>query len=287
MRGSPEGAIHNLSIHLPPFTWQSALDIALVAIVIYQLLTLVRGTRAAHMLVGAAGVAVLWLLIRREQLPVLNWAINTLLPYAAFAMIVVFAAEIRQVLSRFGRLLTFNSGFSSSSEIYDDLVMAAGLFAQNHTGALIVLEREIGLRTFIESGVPLDAQLSFDLLATIFRPNTPLHDGAVIVQGDRIAAAACFLPLSMDPVLSTQLGTRHRAAIGITEETDALAITVSEETGQISLAFAGKIERDLSAEQLRARLNTIVRHVDSSTIAPSFIQESNPKDTLGDSEVRG
>ena len=120
-------------------------------------------------------------------------------------------------------------------------MLAANLFSQNQTGALMVIEREIGLRTYIESGVPLDARLSYDLLATMFRPSAPLHDGAVIVQKDRIAAAACFLPLSMNPVLSTQLGTRHRAGIGITEETDAIAVIVSEETGAISLAVAGNI----------------------------------------------
>ena len=128
---------------------------------------------------------------------------------------------------------------------YDDIVLAANLFSQHQTGALIVIEREIGLRTYIESGVAMDARLSYDLLATIFRPSAPLHDGAVIIQKDRLAAAACFLPLSMNPVLSTQMGTRHRAGIGITEETDAIAVIVSEETGAISMAVGGKIERDL------------------------------------------
>src|SRR5205823_5585175 len=139
-------------------------------------------------------------------------------------------------------------------EAYDDVVLAANLFSQNQTGALMVIERDIGLRTYIESGVPLDAHLSYDLLATIFRPSAPLHDGAAIIQKDRVAAAACFLPLSMNPVLSTQLGTRHRAGIGITEETDAIAVIVSEETGAISLAVAGAIERDLTADALRLRL---------------------------------
>ena len=131
----------------------------------------------------------------------------------------------------------------------------------------MVIEREIGLRTFIESGVPMDAKLSYDLLATIFRPSAPLHDGAVIIQKERIAAAACFLPLSMNPVLSTQLGTRHRAGIGITEETDAIAVIVSEETGAISLAMGGTIERDLSIEQLRDRLGRLLRrHMAPSTL---------------------
>src|SRR5437868_37807 len=135
------------------------------------------------------------------------------------------------------------------------LLMALKRFSQQSTGALIVIEREIGLRTYIESGVPLDARLPYDLLITIFRPSASLHDGAVIVQRDRIAAAACFLPLSMNPVLSNEMGTRHRAAIGITEETDSVAIIVSEETGQVSLAQAGSLERDITPEQLREHLS--------------------------------
>src|SRR5256714_7833607 len=137
--------------------------------------------------------------------------------------------------------------------------MRANPCSQNQAGALIVIERENCLRTYIERGVPLDAHLSYDLLATIFRPSAPLHDGAVIIQKDRIAAAACFLPLSMNPVLSTQLGTRHRAGIGVTEETDAIAVIVSEETGAISLAVKGNIERDLPVERVRERLSQLLR----------------------------
>jgi diadenylate cyclase len=159
-------------------------------------------------------------------------------------------------------------------DAYDDIVLAANLFSEHQTGALIVIEREIGLRTYIESGVALDAHLSYDLLATIFRPSAPLHDGAVIVQKDRIAAAACFLPLSMNPVLSTQMGTRHRAGIGITEETDAIAVIVSEETGAISLAVAGNIERGLTVEQLRKRLGELLRRY----LPPSALPTPMPRD---------
>jgi len=143
------------------------------------------------------------------------------------------------------------------------------LFSQHQTGALIVIEREIGLRTYIESGVAMDARLSYDLLATIFRPSAPLHDGAVIIRKDRLAAAACFLPLSMNPVLSTQMGTRHRAGIGITEETDAIAVIVSEETGAISIAVGGGIERDLTVEQLRERLSGELRRYMSPVALPT------------------
>ena len=251
----------------PHLSTVSVIDILLVAIVIYELLALIRGTRAAYMLVGVAALGLAFYFSRAGELATLNWMIGALLPYAAFALIVVFAPEIRQALARLGRRLTLSQALASAADAYDDIVLATNLFSQNQTGALIVIEREIGLRTYIESGVPLDAHLSYDLLATIFRPSAPLHDGAVIIQKDRIAAAACFLPLSMNPVLSTQLGTRHRAGIGVTEETDAIAVIVSEETGALSLAVAAKIERDLTVEQLRERLGELLRrYVPPSTL---------------------
>jgi diadenylate cyclase len=245
----------------------SVVDILLVAVIIYELLALIKGTRAAYMLVGVAGLALAFYFSRAGELATLNWLLSTLLPYAVFALIVIFAGEIRQALARLGRRLLRSRTAASEADPYDDIVLAANLFSQNQTGALIVIEREIGLRTYIESGVPLDARLSYDLLATVFRPSAPLHDGAVIVQKDRIAAAACFLPLSMNPVLSTQLGTRHRAGIGVTEETDAIAVVVSEETGTISLAVGGTIERDLTVEQLRERIGDLLRrYVPPSTL---------------------
>lgn len=262
----------------------SVIDIVLVAVIIYEFLALIKGTRAALMLVGVSALALAFYLSRLGQLTAVNWLISTLLPYTVFALIVVFAAEIRQALARLGRTLTLSRTLASEADAYDDIVLAANLFCQNQTGALIVIEREIGLRTYIESGVPLDAQLSYDLLATIFRPSAPLHDGAVIVQKDRIAAAACFLPLSMNPVLSTQLGTRHRAGIGITEETDAIAVVVSEETGSISLAVAGKIERDLAVDQLRDHLGELLRRYVPPSTLPTPI--TNGVETAESGEVR-
>src|SRR2546427_7490045 len=275
-RPIPEGiALTQFSAPWPHLSLISILDILLVAIVIYEFLALVRGTRAAVMLVGVAALVLAFYLSRVGELTTLNWLISTLLPYAVFALIVVFQAEIRQGLARLGRRLTLSRTPASEADAYDDIVLAANLFAQNQTGALIVIEREIGLRTYIESGVPLDAQLSYDLLATIFRPSAPLHDGAVIIQKDRIAAAACFLPLSMNPVLSTQLGTRHRAGIGVTEETDAIAVIVSEESGAISLAVGGQIERDLTVEQLRERLGGLLRlYVPPSTLPTAITNGS-------------
>jgi diadenylate cyclase len=216
------------------------------------------------MLVGVAVLAISFYFSRAGELTTLNWLISTLLPYAVFALIVIFSAEIRQALAGLGRRLLLSRAAASEADAYDDIVLAANLFSQNQTGALMVIEREIGLRTYIESGVPLDARLSYDLLATIFRPSAPLHDGAVIVQKDRIAAAACFLPLSMNPVLSTQLGTRHRAGI-----------VVSEETGAISLAVGGKIERDVTVDQLRERLGALLsRYVPPSTLPTAITNGS-------------
>lgn len=257
------------------------LDIVLVAILIYQFLMLVQGTRAAPMLVGVATLGLAFYFVRLGELPTLNWLLSTLLPYAVFALIVVFQSEIRHALANLGSRVSLMRSSSSSADVYDDIVLAANLFSQNQTGALVVIEREIGLRTYIESGVALDARLSYDLLATIFRPSAPLHDGAVIVRRDRIAAAACFLPLSMNPVLSTQLGTRHRAGIGITEETDAVAVIVSEETGAISVAVGGNIERDLSVEDLRERLGTLLRRYAPaptlhSPVEQSFVEDEPP-----------
>ena len=244
------------------------IDILLVALLIYQFLVLVKGTRAFQMLVGVGVLVVAIYAARLGELRTVNWLVTTLLPYAIFALIVVFAPEIRQALAKVGRKLTITRMAQARGPgSYEDIVLAANLFEQNQTGALIVIERDIGLRTYIESGVPMDAQLSYDLLATVFRPSAPLHDGAVIIQKDRVAAAACFLPLSMNPVLSTQLGTRHRAGIGITEETDAVAVVVSEETGAISLAVAGSIERDITVEQLRERLSELLhRYVPPATL---------------------
>jgi diadenylate cyclase len=266
----------------PHVSVTNIIDILLVTIVIYQFLMLVRGTRAAPMLVGVAAVGLGFYIARIGKLTTLSWLVSTLVPYVIFALIVVFQAEIRHALANLGSRLTLSRASDSESDAYDDIVLAANLFSQNQTGALIVIEREIGLRTYIESGVPLDARISYDLLATIFRPSAPLHDGAVIVQKDRIAAAACFLPLSMNPVLSTQMGTRHRAGIGITEETDAIAVIVSEETGAISLAVAGNFERDITVEQLRERLSTLLRRYVPPVTLPTPIP--HPEDPAEMSE---
>jgi len=264
----------------------TVLDILLVALIIYEVLVMIRGTRAAPMLAGLAAVAVAFYLARIGELVTLNWLVSHLLPYVVFALIVVFQSEIRHVLSDVGRRVSFLRGTAAGGDSYDDIVLAANLFSQHQTGALIVIEREIGLRTYIESGVAMDAKLSYDLLATIFRPSAPLHDGAAIIRKDRLAAAACFLPLSMNPVLSTQMGTRHRAGIGITEETDAIAVIVSEETGAISMAVGGKIERDLTAEQLRERLSSELRRYMSPVTLPTVVGQIEESDSGEEAPLR-
>jgi len=239
----------------PRLTWNAVLDILVMAFVIYHVLVFIKGTRAVQMAGGVALVVTFFYVARWIQLDAVTWMLGTLVPYFAFVIIVIFQQEIRRALARFGQAPLF-AGFSSinRNEFYDEIILAVTTLASNQTGALIVIERDIGLKTYIESGIALDAGLSYDLLVTIFNPSVPLHDGAVIVQNGRIAAAACFLPLTVKPRLSKELGTRHRAAIGVTEETDAVAIIVSEETGAISVAHDGEMERYIDPETLRVRL---------------------------------
>jgi diadenylate cyclase len=260
---------------IPGLSLTSVFDILLVAFVIYELLKLFKGTRAVPTLLGVAAAAIAIYLAHLEALKTVDWLVTTLLPYGIFALIVVFGSEIRHALARLGQRLLSSRAGAHGVESYDDIVLAANLFSQNQTGALVVIERETGLANYIDSGVLLDANLSYDLLATIFRPSAPLHDGAVIVQKDRIAAAACFLPLSTNPLLSNQMGTRHRAGIGITEETDAIAVIVSEETGGISVAFNGEIERDISVEHLRERIGELLRRYIPHATLPTAATDSD------------
>jgi diadenylate cyclase len=209
--------------------------------------------------VGLAFVIAFFYFSRWVRFEAVTWILTNILPYFVFAIIVIFQHEIRRALARFGQAPLF-AGFSSinRNEFYDEIILAVTTLASQQTGALIVVERDIGLKTYIESGIALDAALSYDLLVTIFNPSVPLHDGAVIVQNGRITAAACFLPLTVKPRLSKELGTRHRAAIGVTEETDAVAIIVSEESGAISFAHDGEMERYLDPETLRQRVRDVL-----------------------------
>jgi diadenylate cyclase len=233
----------------------SLADIVLVFLIIYAVLKLVRGTRAAPMAAGIAAFGLLYWLAVTFELSTLEFVLRGGLLYIGVAIIVLFQAEIRQALIAFGNrfrrpFMRRHSG-QFGEGVYDEIVLAATTLASTKTGALIVIERGVGLKNVIDGGVKLDAELTYDLLVAVFNPASPLHDGAVIIKEHRIAAAACFLPLTLNPRLAKDLGTRHRAAIGITEDTDAVAVVVSEETGLISYVQAGQIKRALDATRLR------------------------------------
>ena len=252
-----------------PVSWRDVLDIAIVTVVIYEVLKLIRGTRAAQMVVGAGLMVGLLFLSQVAHLETVNWLIRNVVGYVVFAAIVLFQSDIRRALAHFGRAPFFRllTKGHAAEEAVEEITVAAGMLAKERVGAIIAIEREIGLRNYIEGGIPLDAKVSYDLLVTIFNKESHLHDGAVIVHDDRIAAAACFLPLTVNPRLSRELGSRHRAAIGLTEENDSVAVVVSEETGNISLVLDGNIERGLTPDQLRSRLRRLVSYGRSGTRA--------------------
>ena len=244
----------------PAVGWWDLLDIAIVSVLIYEFLKLIRGTRAVQMAVGSLLIVGLFYVSRLAPLQTVNWMIRNMLVYVAFAAIVIFQSDIRRALAHFGQAPFFRyfNRQQAADETIEEVVVAATMLSSHKTGAIIAIEREIGLRNYIESGIPLDADLTYDLLVTIFQQGSPLHDGAVILQEDRVAAAACFLPLTVNPRVGRELGTRHRAAIGLTEESDAAAVVVSEESGQISLALDGAIERELTPDALRERLRSLI-----------------------------
>jgi len=244
----------------PPISWWDVLDILVLSFLIYEVLKLIRGTRAVQMALGAGVLVALFYGSQWGHLETVNWLVRNLFGYIVFAFIVLFQSDIRRALAHFGRAPFFRyfAKAESAEESIEEIVVATGLLSEQRIGAIVAIERQIGLRNYIEGGIPLDAVLTYDLLVSIFQPASPLHDGAVIIQNDRVAAAACFLPLTVNPKLGKELGSRHRAAIGLTEENDSVAIVVSEETGNISLVVGGQIERGLDLDQLRARLRSLV-----------------------------
>ena len=228
-------------------------DIGLVAVVFYLLLAVVRGTRAMSMLWGILVLAASYLAASAFDLITLTAILGGVLFYLPFAIIVLFQHEIRRVLAAVGRtpLLRWTSALSPRQVLINEIVLACETLVSRRYGALIVVERDEGLRTFAETGISIDARLSYDLLVNIFTPGTPLHDGAAVVQGNRIAAASCFLPLSGRADLSTEYGSRHRAALGVSEETDAVAVVVSEERGALAVAVGGRLRSGLDGRELR------------------------------------
>ncbi len=234
------------------------IDILIVSYVIYKLIMLVRGTRAVQLLRGIFVLLIAWGLSVAFQLHTLNWLMNQAFTFGVLAIIIIFQPELRRALEQLGRGTLFSR--SSNAEdtefktIIAEVIKALNYFSKNKIGALIVFERETGLMDVIESGTKLNSNISSELLINIFIPNTPLHDGAVIISGNQIMAAGCYLPLSENPFISKELGTRHRAAIGMTEVSDAVVLVVSEETGQISLSINGQVVRDIKEESLISKL---------------------------------
>ncbi|HUR97161.1 MAG TPA: diadenylate cyclase CdaA [Pyrinomonadaceae bacterium] len=237
---------------------RNVIDIALVFILVYVVLKLLRGTRAVPTVVGLILLGLLYWIAIEQDFATLEFVLRYAVFYIGFAIIVLFQSEIRQALIFFANRLRFpimkkqRGQFGGS--VYDEIVLAVTTLASEKTGALIVIERKVGLRNFIDAGVQLDARISYDLLVSVFNPATPLHDGAVVIQNERLAAASVFLPLTKNPSISRDLGTRHRAAIGITEGSDAISLVVSEETGLITYVEAGEIRRNLDTTQLRKTL---------------------------------
>jgi diadenylate cyclase len=238
------------------FTPWSALDVLLLAIIIYQILLLIRGTRAAQILIGILLVVGLFILSNVFPLTAVNWMMNKFYSSFIIILIIIFQDDIRYVLSSMGRRNIFvDQDASASMMIIDEISRAAVALAAKRIGALIVLERGILLTRYVDIGVLLDARVSKEILMAIFHPSSPIHDGAVILQGGKIAAAGCFLPLTRDEQVDPNLGTRHRAAIGISEETDALVIIVSEEGASMALVDNGKINRKVDGKDLREALS--------------------------------
>jgi diadenylate cyclase len=248
-----------------------AIDIVIVAYVIYRLLILIRGTRAVQLLKGVIVILLATGVSSFLHLQALNWLLNKILTLGLFAIPVVFQPELRRALEQLGRGGFFSFSFSSAGteelkRMASEIVKASQVMAKTKTGALIVIERNTGLSEYIETGTLIDGKISTELLLNTFIPNTPLHDGAVIVRGDKLVAAGCFLPLTDSRDLDKKLGTRHRAAIGVTEQSDAVAVVVSEETGQVSLAVDGVLTQDLSEVALRDLLDTLLIPKRSSTL---------------------
>src|SRR5213593_2822559 len=236
------------------------LDIFLVAALFYRLLILVKGTRSAQMYVGLLIIVLVGIVAREFELIAVKWIVDSLKTVWLIAFVILFQPELRHALAQFGRTRYFRSFLRGDQYgALGELVRGVETLAQRRHGALIVLERNVGLRNFVETGTRIDAKLSAELLVTLFSPGSPLHDGAVILREDAVVAAACILPLSASARTSPVLGTRHRAALGLSEETDAATIVVSEESGGISVAFRGVLKQHLNEGELRSELSRIFR----------------------------
>ena len=250
--------ITNLTENQLVRTFLNIFDILLVWFVIYKILTLIKGTKAVQLLKGIFVIIIIRIITEYLGLTTLGWMTNQVIDYGFLAIIIIFQPELRRALEQLGRGKLFaRSGMQEEEErgrLISAMTKSISYMAKRRIGALISIEKDTGLNDYIETGIQMNSDISSELLINVFIPNTPLHDGAVIIQKNRIAAAACYLPLSESPFISKELGTRHRAAIGISEVTDAVTVIVSEETGGISLTVNGELHRDLSMEEFEQRL---------------------------------
>jgi uncharacterized protein (TIGR00159 family) len=239
--------------------WQDLLDIGIIAFIVYRLIHMMRGTRAMQMVIGLVVVLLVYVGSQTAGLFTLNWVLDNFLGSIILVVIVIFQSDIRRALTQVGTTPLFGGPDRiERGQALEEIVKAVVSMAGKRVGALVVFEREVGLNDYIEVGTPLDARVSRELVESVFLPRSPIHDGALMIRKGRMAAARCFLPLSMDSNLSRELGTRHRAAVGLTEETDAAAVVVSEEQGKISLVVDGKVTQDVDGPRLRSELTRLL-----------------------------
>lgn len=248
--------------------WRPLVEVLFIWVLIYYLIRFFQGTRAMQVLMGLIMLAVIFNIAKIFQLHIINWVLTKLFAVGVVAILIIFQPELRRALARIGQQTIFGN-FLKKGGTVDELIQACEHLSRNKIGALIAIEREVGLKNYIENGIILDARVSADLLITLFFPNNPTHDGGIVIEGGRLASCGCLFPLSQNTDLSKSLGTRHRAAIGLTEESDAVCVIVSEETGMISVAVYGELKRDLNPEELRKVLTEIFK-------------EDEPKKTLKD-----
>ena len=241
-------------------------EIAILWFCYYVLILYIKGTRTVQVLKGIFIVIVIFFITQWLGLGTITWIMTKLIPISIIALIIIFQPELRRGLARIGQF----GAFPAKEIIIDEIAKSASTLSKKKIGALIAIEREIGLKPYIESGVSMDSKVSSELINTVFMPNTPLHDGGIIIEEDRIVAAGCLFPLTQEAHITKTLGTRHRAAIGLSEETDAIVVVVSEETGAISIAIGGKLTRDLNKEVLSKTLNNLYRAKQKRNILDFF-----------------
>lgn len=254
--------------------WRVILEIALLWYFIYMALYFVRGTRTEQLLKGLVIIGLIFVITQQLRLEAINWVLTRLFPLSVIALVVIFQPELRRGLARLGQF----GRIQEEAEAVEEIVSAVGMLSKKKIGVLIAIEREVGLKNYIETGVPVDGSVTKELIASIFMPKAPLHDGAMIIQNNRIIAAGCLLPLSQEVELSKSLGMRHRAAVGLTEETDAICLVVSEETGTISLSAGGRLTRDLDTASLEKMLKSMFsRHRKSKKFYWRMLAKLYPK----------